>query len=86
VRSDRRETSTAGLLLYPVVEEKAEVARLLFVDRGRNYLVEPGIVAHVGELLVFVDVRHIAISLFLGLLQALQAVVHVSTFGVCLSQ
>lgn len=77
---------TTGLLLYPAVEEKAEVAGLLLGDRGRHDLVEPGIVAHAAEFFVFVDISHIAVTLFLGLLQALETVVHVSTFGVCLGQ
>ena len=47
---------------------------------------QPWVVPHLAEVFIFVDIRQITVALLLGLLQALEATVHIATLGIDLRQ
>jgi hypothetical protein len=60
--------------------------RELLRGRWRYDFLQFGVRPHPAEVFVFIDVGQVAIAFFLGFLQALQAAIHVASFGVDLRQ
>src|SRR3954454_1229764 len=59
---------------------------VLLRNRRRYHLLQSRVLAQPAEFLIFVDVRQVAIAVFLRPLQALQTAVEVSALGVRLRQ
>ena len=47
---------------------------------------QSGVLPHLAEVIFFVDIGEIAITLILGLLEAVQAIVHIAALGVDLGE
>lgn len=59
--------------------------RELLRGRWRYDFLQFGVRPHPAEVFVFMDVGQVAIAFFLGFLQALQAAIHVASFGLARS-